>query len=497
MSSKGGTGAAHRPRREGAERRPRATADGPRIVCATALLPGAACRSKMPADMARVTWRSRPYLVAAGIILALGVAIQVWLACRGTVGGDQRILLDLGLDYARTGHLEPVAKTSSGGGSVPGALLQLVIGLPLRVWQDPRSPVALAGLFHLVAGIVLARTLTQAAGGRQAVFFLAVWWLSPWRLYHSGFLWEPAYLVLPAAVHLWASWRLRENARFIPSAVLAATLLLTFQIHMSAMLLLVLTAILVARRLVRLSWAGAAAGAVAGAIPLAPTLRAALAGTLPPLMPTDGYFGYGLVKIYPVLRGLAYWFRLGSPDIGRRLAQVVFLDPAWAGADAWRTGVRVAVLVLAWLAMASVALAVVASWSWLRQGRGSAAGSAAGTTGTGTGATGTTGGDRASDPGRQWLRRYSLAAFAALLAAAALSPVTVQGWHVLVALPAACLPVSFWLADHWASRRLVVRCVVVAFLLLRIPVIAVIGLGHEAYGGKVPAEAPVAAQSAD
>ncbi|MFZ1945918.1 MAG: hypothetical protein WAW06_00025, partial [bacterium] len=378
----------------------------------------------------------------------------------------------LGLDYARTGQLEPVGKTSSGGGSIPGALLQLVIGLPLKVWQDARAPVVLIGLFHLVAGVVLARTLTLAAGGRQAVFFLAVWWLSPWRLYHSGSLWEPAYLVLPAAVHLWASWRLRESARFMPSAALAATVLLAFQVHMSAMLLLVLTVLLVARRDVRLHWGGAAAGLLAGAIPLAPTLRAALAGTLPSIMPTDGHLGYGLVKVYPVLRGLVYWFRLGSLDIGRRLAQVEFADPAWAGADAWRMGVRVGVVGLVVLATASVALAVVASWSWLRRGRGSGMACGAG----------------ASDPGRRWLRRYSLAAFVALLASAALSPVTVQGWHVLVALPAACLPVSFWVADHWLSRRLAVRCVLVAFLLLRIPEIVVIGLGHGTYGGEAHAE---------
>lgn len=426
-------------------------------------------------------WRWKGYPAAVCAVLALGVVVQVFLCCRATVGGDQRILLELGLDYARTGHLEPVAKASSGGGSIPGALLQLLLGLPLKVWQDPRAPVVLIGVFHLVAGIVLARVVAAAAGARQAVFFLVVSWLSPWRLYHSGFLWEPAYLVLPAAVHLWASWRLRESARFVPSAILAATVLLTFQIHMSALLLAVLTVILFARRHVRLSWAGVAAGAIAGAIPLVPTMRAALAGTLPSLMPTDGHLGYGLVKVYPALRGFVYWFRLGSLDIGRRLSQVVFADSAWAEGDAWRMATRAAVLALAGLATASVAIAVVASWSWLRRGGGpEGSGEAPG------GAVGEAAG--AGGAGRRWLRSYSLAGLWALLVAAALSPVTVQGWHVLVALPAACLPVSFWVADHWGSKRLVVRWVLVAFLLLRIPEIVVIGLGHEIYGGKASAD---------
>lgn len=400
-----------------------------------------------------------PYAAVAAVLILAGVALQAWLASRGGIGGDQYVLFDLGLDYLEEGRLSAVGKGMSGGGFIPGSLLQLLIGVPFALWHDYRSPVVLIGVFHLLAALVSLSAVRQAAGSRAALFFLAVWWLSPWRLYHSGILWEPAYVVLPSALHLLACWKLRERPGAAWSALLAASLVLTFQLHGSFLFLVILTAAAFLRKLIRLHWAGGIAGAVAGGLTLVPTVSAFMSGTLPSPAPTNSFVGYGLVTVVPVLKGFAYWFRLGSLDIGRRLKGVVFLDEGWAGAGGASVAVKAAVTGLVYLSAASVVVALAASWWYFRSSRRSEGRSA----------------------GWLWLRSYSMTALVSLVVASALSPVTIQSWHVVIVLPAACLPVALWLDEWWPPGKKWLRWALLLFLLLRVPQVIAVGAGHEAY----------------
>ncbi len=354
----------------------------------------------------------------------------------------------------------------SGGGLIPGCFLQLLVAAPLALWFDYRSPALLIGLFHLAAGILLWRLVAAAGGRKLAAIYLAVYWLSPWRLYHSGFLWEPNYVLLPAALHLWSAWRLRPapagtrgaaGRALAPSLVLGAVLVLSPQIHASGMALLLLTALLVWRRLLRPRWAGLAAGGAAGLLPLVPAAIGALQAPLPPLG-GGSLSDLGLVRLAPLARPILYWLRLPSPDLGRRLRQTVF----WPAGDAplspadWALEALQAASVLA-------VVPVLAATAWLLTRRASAGGSAGG------------------------LGRYALLALAALVLAAALAPETLQGWHCLVMLHAACLPVALWIAHVFArplrGRRgdRLWRAAIVAFLLLRLPVAVAVGIGHPMY----------------
>lgn len=392
-------------------------------------------------------------------LVLLGVALQIWLASRGAIGGDQYVLLDLGLDYLEGEGLSPVGKGMSGGGFIPGSLLQLLVGIPFSFWHDYRSPVVLIGLFHLAALFFALPVVRGAAGGRVALAFIALWWLSPWRLYHSGILWEPAYVILPSSLHLWACWRLKNGGDNIGSAVLAATLVLTFQLHGSFLFLVILTILLAVRRQIGIRWEGALLGTVIGGLTLVPTLTLLAEGSLPSPAPSNSFVGYGLVTVIPVLRGFFYWFRLGSLDVGRRLSSVVFLDSQWAGGDLLKTLLYLGTVLVVILAVLSTLIAVAATWWYfVRPGR-------------------------LSGKVREWhwLRTYSLMAFASLLLSSALSPVTIQSWHVLIALPAAYLPVAVWFDEIWPSGRRWLQRVLILFLLLRLPVIVLIGLGQEAY----------------
>ena len=103
------------------------------------------------------------FLTVAAALLLTGVIIQAWLGSRGGIGGDQYVLFDLGLDYLEEGRLSAVGKGMSGGGFIPGSLLQLLIGVPFSVWRDYRSPVVLIGLFHLLAAVVSTLAVRRAA----------------------------------------------------------------------------------------------------------------------------------------------------------------------------------------------------------------------------------------------------------------------------------------------------------------------------------------------
>ena len=402
-------------------------------------------------------------LVAA--VLVVGALLQALLWSRQWIYGDQYALFLSGLDLLETGRLPPVAKYMSGGGHIPGALLPLLIAGPLDAWADYRAPALLIGAGHLAAVGVLAACIGRALGGAFLGAYLVVYWLSPWRLYHAGFVWEPAYVFLPAALHLASAWRLRAAPHPGWSLLLVATLTLALQLHASFVVLVVLTGLLVARRLVRVDWRGALAGGVLGGLTLVPTGLAWAAGTLPRMAPGETEdFSRVLVGALNGLKGLAYWLRMGAPDIGRRLRET-----SYAEADGIETGVLTGlasglVPILVVLSTVSVLVALVASWHYFRAGRASGAAEAPGRA---------TAGD--------WFRAYAGWCLVALCVSAVVSPVPVQGWHVVIAFHAACLPVAAWLRAAFDGPSTPRRAVAVSFVVVQVAVVLALAFGHPMY----------------
>ena len=400
-----------------------------------------------------------------------GVLLQALLWSRQWIYGDQYALFLSGLDLLESGRLPPVAKYMSGGGHVPGSLLPLLIAGPLEAWSDYRAPALLIGLGHLAAVGVLSACLGRALGGAFLAAYLAAYWLSPWRLYHAGFLWEPAYVFLPAALHLASAWRLRAAPDPGWSLVLAATLTLTLQLHASFVVLVVLTALLAARRMICIDWRGALAGVAAGALTLVPTAQAWLAGTLPRLAPgeTEDFSRVGVGGLN-ALKALAYWLRMGAPDIGRRLRESSFADAEVVESSvrtAFASGLLTALVVLSTL---SVVVALLASRDYFRAGPVFRARPASGA----ADAAGSVSPD-------DWFRSYAGWCLVAMVASAAASPVPVQGWHVVIALHAACLPVAAWLRAAFGGASVPRRALAASFVLLQVAVVLALAFGHPMY----------------
>lgn len=393
-------------------------------------------------------------LISPAAIFLYGLGLQIWLWSRAWLYWDQILLLKLGMRLALDGQIAPFAKIMSGGGVIPGSLLQFLVGLPLALWFDYRSPALLVILFHLAAGLLLWRLMERAFGQRFAAVYLAIYWLSPWRLYHSGFIWEPNYLLLPAALHLWATWKQRQEAWRFASVVLGSVLVLTPQIHASGFLLVLLTALVSLRRISRVNWVGLGVGGVVSAAPLLPTISAYLQGSLPAITP-EGHLGTGFARVFPLFKAAAYWLRLGTLEIGRRLQQVVFFPGNYEGdpqqlADLVLRGLR-------GLGLATMAVGLVAS-IWYFRRRGAARSGEA-----------------------EFFRRYALSALLALILGAGLAPFVIQGWHALILLHAVCLPVAAWIHHTFERPRKVLFWIVATFLFLRLPIVGVLAMGHPMY----------------
>ncbi|HWP82548.1 MAG TPA: hypothetical protein VNN76_07825 [Bacteroidota bacterium] len=389
--------------------------------------------------------------------LLLGFSLHVVLACRSWVGGDQIHLLRLGLEFSQTGTLAPFAKLTGGAGTNPGALLQLLVGIPLAVIPHYQSPMILVLFFHLFALFFVLRVTSEAFGNTAAVLTMVVFWLSPWRLYNGGFLWEPAYVFLPGALHFFSCWKLRDQSAKGPSFVLGLALIMAVQLHNSAFLLLILTTLLIVRKRIHVQWIALGLGAMTAGVTLIPTILALLAGDLPVTKGSAGSFGSGLVMVYPMLKGILYWFTLGSLDSVRMLNETVFLSDGWFGEQMWTSMLPPFVRILQALTIASVGISIVASWRffrplWQRE--------------------------QELEKGREWLMHYAGSTFVSLVISAALSPIVLQGWQVVIALHAATIPVIVWGVSLWERRKSIRSVGIPLYVGVQILIIVFLVSGH-------------------
>ena len=395
-------------------------------------------------------------------ILSVGALLQLVFFLRAWVGNDTPVMMMTGITFAEEGVLRPVSKRMSGGGQIPGALLQLLIGVPLKVYPHYKSPIAVISVFHLIAAAVLVHVLSRAIGLRFTVAYMAVYWLSPWRLYHSGLLQELPFLYLLSALHLWACWGLSQRPRFLPSVVLGLTVICTPQIHGSFLILWLLTFAIWLKGLIKVNYWGLGLGFVLGGLTLIPTLVAVLHGTLPSVSPTDAYLGRSLVRIFPPLKSLLLWVRYGSLEVGRLLTRTLYFSDAWASVSSARSVVAILAKSLYALGIASAVLCAYASWDYFRRRPER---------------------EEESDhqENRDWLRRYALFALLAMFLASCASPVTMQHWHMVLGLHAACIPVAHWIESNWSKPGVLCRWIILAFILLRLPTASVIAFGHKWY----------------
>jgi hypothetical protein len=374
-------------------------------------------------------------------ILALfvaGLALSAVLALRSQAGGDQLNLLARGWLLVAEGQWIPYGNPSSSGGAVPGGVTALLVGGPLWAVSHHRAAVVGVLLTQMLAFLLLDRWLRQALPNRERLLFAVVYWLNPWRLVLSGFLWNPGYLFLVGAVHAVTTWRQRRESHAGASLLHGAALAVGFQVHPSVVLLGMATLLLLLTRNLRVRWWALIAGGAIGALPLLPWLIAVSAD--PEMLPVSkGFLGRGLLLVFPLLRGALYWLRHASLYLSSAETELdfgpAFESPALAGSLARPLEVFGEGLVNG-LGVLSIALPLLANvWLWRgirRRGWRRLLVARAGR--------------------RAWVLAYSRICCLAALVVYGLAPTTVMWWQGVSLLHAAVLPLALW-GGAMARRR--------------------------------------------
>jgi hypothetical protein len=401
------------------------------------------------------------------LVFAAGLLLSLLLLARGQVGGDQLNLLARGWLLAERGILVPYGNPLSNEGKEPGPLTSLLVGLPLLLWRDARAAATVVWLAHLGAYLVLDRLVKRALGPRERLLLAVFYWLNPWRLYFSGFLWNPNYLFLLGAVHLGTAFGLRRRPRFWPSLLHMLALGVAFQLHASCVILVLASALLLWRRYFRLHWGGALAGAGLAVAALVPWVIAAASD--PAILP--GHKGFplrGLLLVFPLLRGVLYWLRYGSLHLSGNLVQLDFSRLLGSEADAALQAIGG--FFARAVAPLTVLLPLAANWRLARRARPLLARRFA-----------------AAGADRVWLRGYVVWTFLGAVVAFCLAPTTVMMWQGFIVLHAAVLPVVFWLGALARSRRAAwARRITLAWLagVLFLGLLTAFGSPHYRCGGK-------------
>jgi hypothetical protein len=305
---------------------------------------------------------------------------------------------------------------------------------------------AMVILSHTIAFLLVARVLQNAVGNAILLPLAVAYWLTPWRIYYGSLLWEPSFIYLPAGLHLWSCYRLRSQKSFIASALCIASMVLAMQIHNSFVILVLATIMLFWKKRIHLDWRGSLLGVLIAGATLIPSIIAVATGDLDVhAQESQGFFGKGLVTVAPMLKGVLYWFNLGGVEAVRNLKETRFEGSA-------------GIYILQALCIVTVILSFIASWwyfrpLWKRKKNLVP--------------------DHQQSFDRQWIRSYCLAMFLGLVIAAGLSPLTLQGWMVVIALHAACIPVCVWVVDRFTTlnKRRIVLSVYAAFEIVVVLVI--------------------------
>ena len=288
-----------------------------------------------PSNRQIATWTAMVFVV--------GLLLTGFYWARSQVAGDQLNMLARGWLLVTDGEWVPYGLGTSAGGKAPGGFTSLVVGLPLAAWSHHRAPTLVIIFLNLLGYLVLDRIVARELGPLARLLFAVVYWLNPWRLYYSGFLWNPNYLMPLGALHFWSVYRQRCRPHFWASFLQVLMIGLAAQIHASVATLLILSLLLWWRGYFRFHWPAVAMAATLVAVSLIPWALATLhdGGLIPSTTSQHGRISQSLLSI---ARGLGYWIRYSALIASSTILclDFGFLPRSWAG-DGLRQGLQIVV----------------------------------------------------------------------------------------------------------------------------------------------------------
>lgn len=383
--------------------------------------------------MSKERLRFEDYLLLA-LLIVLFLGLSVLYNVNQNFSFDQVQMLLKGIHAALTGEFLPFGNEASTMGNLPGMLSSWVIGFPLQLYAHAWSPVIFQFLLRVVAILLFINALCQLFERKIVLIGTFLLALSPWVLYQT-MLYNPAYLLLGSTLTLNTLVRLRNDksnrrvhggralefnfGRFINSLLLVLAIGFCLQLHFSWPVLAAMVGIMWLRRDIKISYVGVLVGLALVGWSLVPYVQEIMVNpsllTNPEPYAQERYLGYGIVHVYPVLKGLLYWFRFGSLLVTEKAIVPELTDDL----SLW-----LVILGYAWIGIAylvgglSVLYAAYSNYFVISRFHVS----------------------NSSDRLR-FVRGMSISAILAVLLAAGASPVVLNFWQIAVIIPFALLPV--------------------------------------------------------
>ena len=370
------------------------------------------------------------------IVIVIGLIITALYAYGHKIDGDVIQLLRNGHSLVTKGILVPFGSQSSSGGSgnVPGAFLSLAVGAPMKLWHSPWSALLLLTGFHMMALLMYLDIMKKFVSSVTLVALSVLFWLNPWRV-AEVFLWNPGYIYFAALVHFWTAFHLSEKRSFIFSMLHTLSLFLALQIHASFVILVFISLILLWMRALKPNWLGIAAGILLGMASLLPYIMAGLKD--PSIFPQPGSGGkgflfFGIVYVYPLLKGFWYWILFGSFIFQKHIFHQ--LEFSWIHSVGLKSALKYAWTGIAYATgAAGVILSFYVNYTFFKNNKNVFRFWQV-----------------RFEPGSSWIIYYTVAAFVAMMAATAISPTLPIFWHLLFIWPFTLIPLVLFI-EHRIS----------------------------------------------
>lgn len=376
------------------------------------------------------------YLLLLLIILAFA-AVSWFYQINQNFNHDQLQMLLKGYYAAFNSTYLPFGNESGIMGNVPGMLSSWLMGFPLQVYMHPYAPAVFQTLIRAIGIVIFANALSLLFTRRVVLLGTFLFALSPWTLYQS-MLYSPAYLTFCAPLVLNCLLRLRydyhdhyhdknSRHRVFPSFFLIIAFGMIVQLHFSWPVLVVGALILWLRRDIKVSYLGLGLGLLVVALSLWPYIQEVISNpnllNNPDASAQDGYFGYGLLHVYPLFKGLLYWLRFASFSVSEQAIIPKIADDY---------SLAIVILCWAWIILSQafgVISAIIAAYGNLFALSGAKAGT-----------------DVAKS---HFIRGLTISFMLAVIIASAASSEVVNSSHIALVIPFALIPLLAWLsANH-------------------------------------------------
>lgn len=353
---------------------------------------------------------------------------------------DNTQLMDKVIKLIQTGEWIHHGNAATKMGALPGSFLTVITALPMLIWFNPYAACAVILLFHVISYFLLRKLGKKLfITDFSPMVFVIFFWLNPWRVEQSE-LYNPGYLFLFSAVHIYTAYLMHQRKNFWATLAHVLCIGFCFQVHFSVLIIGLSSLYLFFRKKINVNWLGFSAGAVVVILSLIPWLLEKLSGGNESLQTHSGaYLGRNLILVYPVIKSVIYFFRMGSMYFGRHIFSEI--NFTWITTEYFNLVINFMFHILKWV-LAAGSLYFSFKWigSYLR------------------------GVVKIKNEEKSFTEVYFLSLFLGVIGAAALSPVEFNHWHLILVYPVIALYMSVFLKPHIQSKKYILPVLAIVFI---------------------------------